>query len=127
MKSRAASSFRPRRSARAPDVTELNFNDDRVPPRTGDPVSPQELRALLPRRRVRQAGLTGAAVSDDVTADDLSPETLIDEEGSDSTVRRRRGPIDTLLRRLTDEELRTDPNDPAADVTGEMPDKSIDR
>lgn len=91
-------------SRRAPDVSELDFNDDAQPPRTGDPVSPEILSSELPRRRARRAGLTGAALGEDVTADDLAPETLIDEENPESTVRRKAGPADTVLSHLEGEE-----------------------
>lgn len=98
------SSKRPGISTRAPDVSELDFNDDPQPPRTGDPVSPEVLSSELSRRRARRVGLTGAALGEDVTADDLAPETLIDEEGPDSTVRRKLGPADAVLSHLEGEE-----------------------
>lgn len=91
-------------SKAAPDVDELDFNDTAEPARTGDPVSPEVLSNELSRRRGRRAGLTGAAVGEDVTADDLAPETLIDQENPDSTVRRKLGPADTVLSRVEGEE-----------------------
>ncbi|MGQ0699863.1 MAG: hypothetical protein ACT4PZ_16670 [Panacagrimonas sp.] len=117
MKSQALDSSRiGRRKKRTETVAELDFNDDGIPPRTGDPIDAEDLSNMLPRRRGRQAGLTGASVADDVTADDLSPETLIDEDGPDSTVRRRSGPVDTVLRRLSEEEVFADPeHEPAGD------------
>ena len=64
--------------------------------------------------------MTGASVEDDVTADDLSPETLIDEDGTDSAVRRRRGPVDTVLRHVDEQEIFSDPpDDPPADEPDE--------
>jgi hypothetical protein len=64
-------------------VRELDFDDDdRVPPRSGDPLTDDE-RELLSRKRERTAGLSGGEVADhgnSITDDDLSPETLLDEE-----------------------------------------------
>lgn len=64
---------------------ELSFDDDdytrdgRVGDRERDDVIAQQ----YPTRREATAGLTGAATPDrDVTADDLSPETLLDEDGA---------------------------------------------
>ena len=78
-----------RRSARgrgADDaVEELNFEDVN-PPRTGDPVHSAELAEQLPHKREHDAGLTGGELpepekqSADITDDDLSPETLYDEQ-----------------------------------------------
>jgi hypothetical protein len=61
-------------------VEELSFDDDAPPPRPGDPLTDDE---VISERRAEQAGLTGAAVTADFTADDLSPQTLIDEEGDE--------------------------------------------
>lgn len=94
-----------RRSPRRGEVAELDFNDDRPPPRAGDPVSEEVLDRTQPRRRVRQAGLTGAAVERAVTADDLSPETLIDEDGAESSVHRASFAADTSLRRVSAREV----------------------
>lgn len=48
----------------------------------------------FPKRRVREAGLTGGETPqrDRITADDLSPETLLDEEG-DHDAADQRGPV----------------------------------
>lgn len=99
----------PRRKPRSGAVAELDFNDERIPPRAGDPVDAEALALQLPRRRAQQAGLTGASVREDVTADDLAPETMIDEDGADPIVRRRRGPTDASLREVEPEELFGEP------------------
>jgi hypothetical protein len=66
-------------------VEELNFEDVN-PPRSGDPLHSAELAAELPSRRERDAGLAGGELAaqekrnSDNTDDDLTPETLYDEE-----------------------------------------------
>lgn len=67
---------------------ELNFNEDRVRPGTGDPTSQEELIPLLPRRRNRPTGLAGATDPGEPMADDRSPETVFDDGGPDSSARR---------------------------------------
>src|SRR5690606_15574989 len=58
--------------------------------RVGDTRPRDEVREEFPRRRVRQAGMTGGEAltsdghEDGVTLDDLSPETLFDETGARS-------------------------------------------
>lgn len=126
MKSKASSptsKTHPRRRRTSP-VAELDFNDDSVPPRTGDPTSAESLRTLMPLRRARQAGLTSAAVDEDVTADDLSPETLIDEDGAGSNLRGRTKPTDTVLRRISEEEVFTPPSDDPPDADPDTDDES---
>lgn len=105
-----------RRLKRSAEVTALNFNDeDDIPPRSGDPIAPEVLEKLLPRRRARLAGLTGASVNADFTADDLSPETLLDEDGADSSVHGGGAAADTILRKLSAEEtFSPPPEDPPA-------------
>lgn len=51
--------------------------------RAGDRVPFRETQERFPPRRVREAGLTGGETPerDRVTADDASPETLLDDEG----------------------------------------------
>jgi hypothetical protein len=63
-------------------VRELSFDDDeKIPPRAGDPRVPAGgSDPEISPQRVREAGLTGAEVGNSVTDDDLSPETLLDEE-----------------------------------------------
>jgi hypothetical protein len=63
-------------------VRELDFDDDsKPPPKAGDPrVPPGEPDPEISSRRVRDAGMTGGEAGRDVTDDDLTPETLLDEE-----------------------------------------------
>lgn len=72
-------------------MEELNFNDSNEPSgKIGDTIPGDELENYLPDERIREAGLTGGSVSDhEPTDDDLSPETLIDENGARSA--RERG------------------------------------
>jgi hypothetical protein len=63
-------------------IHELNFDDeDTPPPRSGDPrVARGEIDPEISAQRVRQAGRTGGEVAGGgSTADDLTPETLLDE------------------------------------------------
>lgn len=75
--------------ARRPDSgratrSELDFErGDERSGRVGDPRPPDQLREEFPARRVREAGMTGGETPDgEVTADDLTPETLLDSEPS---------------------------------------------
>ncbi|MFY1666541.1 serine kinase/phosphatase [Pseudomonas sp. Pseu.R1] len=67
-------------------MEELNFNDSNEPSgRIGDMIPENELETYIPEERVREAGLTGASTDDhNPTDDDISPETLIDEDGARS-------------------------------------------
>lgn len=62
-------------------IHELNFDDeDTPPPRIGDiRVARGEIDPEISPRRVRQAGRTGGEVNGGSTADDLTPETLLDD------------------------------------------------
>jgi len=64
-------------------VHELDFDAEEPGARFGDELPDEEREQLIPRRRVREAGLTGASTDDhQPTDDDLSPETLIREDGA---------------------------------------------
>ena len=67
-------------------MEELNFNDNNEPSgRIGDTIPEGELETYLPDERVREAGMTGASTDDhNPTDDDMSPETLIREDGARS-------------------------------------------
>jgi len=84
--------------------SDLDFSDDDSHGRVGDRVSDDRLRDEFPDRRVREAGRTGGemrgvnASDDDVTADDVAPETLLDEERSHTPDAGGRGPADQGLR-----------------------------
>jgi hypothetical protein len=64
-------------------VHELDFDDETPDAKIGDELTQREREHLMPRERVREAGMTGASVADhEPTDDDLSPETLIPEDGA---------------------------------------------
>ena len=64
-------------------VHELDFDDEEPSAKIGDELPERERRHLLPEERVREAGMTGASTADhEATDDDLSPETLIREDGA---------------------------------------------
>lgn len=64
-------------------VHELDFDEEVPSARIGDELPDEEHEQLMPRRRVREAGLAGASTGDhQPTDDDLSPETLIREDGA---------------------------------------------
>lgn len=64
-------------------VRELDFGDEQTSPKIGDELPERERGQLMPRERVREAGMTGASTEDhEPTDDDLSPETLIREDGA---------------------------------------------
>jgi hypothetical protein len=69
----------------ADDQVEAIALDDTVPARAGEPLSRQERRKEIPSKRVRTAGMTGAdfpnprTSEENVTDDDLAPETLLHE------------------------------------------------
>lgn len=84
---------------------DLDFDDDdRAVAHAGEHASDARLREEFPDRRVREAGRTGGemqginASDDDVTADDLAPETLLDEERSHTPDASGREPADQDLR-----------------------------
>lgn len=62
---------------------ELDFDDEQPSAKIGDELPEQERKQLMPEERVREAGLTGASTADhEPTDDDMSPETLIREDGA---------------------------------------------
>lgn len=66
-------------------MEELDFNEDEPTGKIGDSIPERELRQELPLSRERDAGLTGASTDDhEPTDDDMSPETLIHEDGARS-------------------------------------------
>lgn len=84
---------------------ELEFGVENQSGRIGDPRGKNKTRAEFPPSRIREAGRTGGEIDGgprnehDVTADDMSPETLLDENRSRSpSARAGRQPTDTGLR-----------------------------
>jgi hypothetical protein len=66
-------------------MEELRLDDDEPTGRIGDEIPADELANDFPDERVREAGLTGASMDDhEPTDDDMSPETLIHEDGARS-------------------------------------------
>ncbi|MBT2340860.1 MULTISPECIES: serine kinase/phosphatase [Pseudomonas] len=64
-------------------MRELEFDDEQHSAKIGDELPENEREQLMPRERVREAGLTGASTDDhQPTDDDMSPETLIHEDGA---------------------------------------------
>lgn len=62
---------------------ELDFDEDEPSAKIGDELPEGEREHLMPDERVREAGLTGASTADhEPTDDDMSPETLIREDGA---------------------------------------------
>jgi hypothetical protein len=58
-------------------VRELDFDDEQPSAKIGDELPERERKQLMPREPVRKARITGAS-----TDDDMSPETLIREDGA---------------------------------------------
>ncbi len=66
-------------------MEELDFDVDEPTGKIGDRIPDEELHQQIPEQRVREAGMTGASTPDhEPTDDDLSPETLINEDGARS-------------------------------------------
>lgn len=64
-------------------VHELDFDEEEPGTRIGDLIPESERAHKMPDERIRKAGMTGASTNDnDTTDDDLSPETLIREDGA---------------------------------------------
>ena len=64
-------------------MRELDFDEEEPTAEIGDETPRRERKRLMPDERLREAGLTGAATDDhESTDDDMSPETLIREDGA---------------------------------------------
>jgi hypothetical protein len=62
---------------------ELDFDEEEPSAKIGDELPEAERARLMPRERAREAGMTGASTDDhESTDDDMSPETLIREDGA---------------------------------------------
>ncbi len=87
-------------------MEELNFRDDETA-RIGDLMPEDELQHEIPDECVREAGMTGASTDDhQPTDDDLSPETLIHEDGARSASERGEGnPADLDLTVVDEDDI----------------------
>ncbi|MGC6372518.1 serine kinase/phosphatase [Pseudomonas sp. K2I15] len=64
-------------------MRELDFDEEEPTAEIGDEIPPGERKHLMPDERVREVGMTGASTDDhESTDDDMSPETLIHEDGA---------------------------------------------
>jgi hypothetical protein len=64
-------------------VHELDFDAEEPSAKIGDEIPESEREQLMPRERVREAGLTGGSMADhEPTDDDMSPEILMPEDGA---------------------------------------------
>ncbi|MDZ5435797.1 serine kinase/phosphatase [Pseudomonas fluorescens] len=64
-------------------VRELDFDEEESSTKIGDELTGKEHEQRIPRRHVREGGMTGASTADhEPTDDDMSPETLIREDGA---------------------------------------------
>ncbi|PWK30525.1 serine kinase/phosphatase [Pseudomonas sp. B21-040] len=62
---------------------ELDFDDEEPSAKIGDELPQTERERLMSAERVRTVGITGASIDDhEPTDDDMSPETLIHEDGA---------------------------------------------
>ncbi|MEN5301000.1 MULTISPECIES: phosphotransferase system, HPr-related protein [unclassified Pseudomonas] len=94
-------------------VHELDFNDqDDHQGRVGDERPAAEVAQEFPARRVAESGMTGGEAlsdslhEDNVTYDDLSPDTLLDETGARDPHEPGSGaPADQTLRRVDADEI----------------------
>jgi hypothetical protein len=91
----------------ANEVSDLCFDDDGSTARIGDPLSATEIARQQPPKRTREAGLTAAShPGEGVTEDDLSPETLMAEDGANSPDEPGQGaPNDRTFKRVRAEEI----------------------
>ncbi len=64
-------------------VHELDFDEEEPSARIGDLIPEHERAQKMPDERIREAGMTGGSTDDhESTDDDMSPETLIREDGA---------------------------------------------
>lgn len=104
--------------------SELDFErgDDRSG-RVGDRRQPADLAEEFPVERVRQAGFTGGETGrGDVTADDMSPETLLHEERADEPEGLGgEAPADTDLREVDEDTIGSGHGKDEAELADEQP------
>lgn len=89
------------------ESSELDFEDDEANAPAGERLPRDEVQRRLPPEREREAGLTGAShPGEGATDDDMTPETLIPEDGSRSPSETGdRFPADSTLRRVDEDEI----------------------
>lgn len=89
------------------DEPALDFNDDEPTDLIGERLPYAEVEQQQSPQRAREAGLTEAALpGHGPTADDLSPETLIPDDGSNSPSDYGRGrPTDQTFSRVNADEI----------------------
>ena len=84
-----------------PEMDDLDFSDNQPIPPVGEPLPAGKREVFQSPQRTREAGLTEASQPGaGPTADDMSPETLINEDGA-------RSPAEVGENRANDERLRT--------------------
>lgn len=90
-----------------PESAELDFEDDEVNTSAGERRPQEEVRRNLPPQRERDAGLTGAShPGEGATDDDMTPDTLLPEDGSRTSSEAGSGsPADSTLRRVDQDEI----------------------
>lgn len=96
------------------EVRELDFSErhDERQGRAGDARPAEEVEREFPAERVERSGMSGGETlseslhEDNVTLDDLSPDTLYDQTGArDPSERGGDGPADRELRRVDESEI----------------------
>lgn len=96
------------------EIRELDFSDrhDERQGRAGDARPAEEVNREFPAERVERSGMSGGEAlseslhEDNVTLDDLSPDTLYDQTGArDPSERGGAGPADQQLRRVDSDEI----------------------
>ncbi|WAH57988.1 serine kinase/phosphatase [Pseudomonas silvicola] len=88
-------------------MEELHLDEDEPTAKIGDEITQAEIDQEQPPSRVREAGMTGASMDDhNPTDDDMSPETLIDEDGARSPHEAGRGrPADSALSVVDEDDI----------------------
>jgi len=96
------------------EIRELDFSErhDERQGRAGDARPAEEVNREFPAERVERSGMSGGEAlseslhEDNVTWDDLSPDTLYDQSGArDPSERGGDGPVDKQLRRVDENEI----------------------
>ena len=96
------------------EIRELDFSDrhDERQGRAGDARPAEEVNREFPAERVERGGMSGGETlseslhEDNVTWDDLSPDTLYDQSGArDPSERGGDGPADRQLREVDESEI----------------------